>query len=494
MKINYIIGLTGLFFTILWTSCYEDLGNYNYDWVPEVHIRQMKDTAVDRGGVLSLEPSLYKVLNRDTNVHHDINPDDYTYRWFDNNGKVLSTKQNLNDTIWLSTGKYQITYEVKDKNTDLNWTTMFSLAVSGRIAGALVFLTEDEERRVELDVYARNAKGEKFLEKGTLARSGFPHTGGGANCVYYGLYAAKKNCLWIATGEGTGWVDLVNFQWNPTNLARSLMLQPKPVSYTFKNIVLIGANLHFFMTEAGEVHVMGPQMVMWTNLAFLDGQQFAACPVIGGDSFGAVLYDKTNRRFVSYNCIKVASGAEASCFALPDEDALNGVELIHMQALKNNKILAVVKDESGKYWKYSWSIQIGSTGKYGGKINIAETEELKNIGMIENAEHIVLDRLNGFIYFSIGNKLYNYRSGGGVDGCEEVRGFSSNDPICSIISQQFSKADHYNEGIFVATWNKAGGNSGGNVYLLKPSTQESRDVSILESISGLGQVKSISYW
>lgn len=496
MKINHIIDLTVLFFTILWTSCYDDLGNYDYNWVPVVHVRQMKDTAVDRGTVLSLEPSLYKTLNGDTVVQHDINPDDYTFRWFvnikDKGIVVLSDKQNLNDTIWLSTGSYQVTYEVKDKNTNLSWFAKFSLGVAGRITHALVFLTEDEERHVELDVYAENSKGEKFLEKGTLARSGFPYTGGGANCVYYGRYASNKNGIWIATGEATGWIDPVDFHWDSTNLARSIMVQPKPVSYTFKNILAVGG-VQYFLTEAGEVHMMNNYVTIWTNLAFVGGYQFAAYPVTGGTYRAVLLYDKTNRRFVSYDCSNMMN-PDAACFALPEVDALNGVELIHMQGLSDSKILAVVKDQNGKYWKHSWSIEKStSTNKYSGRLNIGDTEELKNFSIIENAEHIAFDRQHGFIYFSIGNKLYNYRSGGGVDGCEEVRGFSSSDPICSIVSQQFSKGE-YNTAIFVASWNKTGGDSGGNVYVLKPNSQESREVSILESISGLGQVKSISYW
>lgn len=51
--------------------------------------------------------------------------------------------------------------------------------------------------------------------------------------------------------------------------------------------------------------------------------------------------------------------------------------------------------------------------------------------MIEEAEYKIIDKMNGFLYFSIGNKLYTYRKG--IDECVEVNLPEVNfDPIVSL--------------------------------------------------------------
>ena len=66
--------------------------------------------------------------------------------------------------------------------------------------------------------------------------------------------------------------------------------------------------------------------------------------------------------------------------------------------------------------------------------------------MIEDAEYTVIDKLNGFLYFSIGNKLYTYRKG--IDECVEVNLQGVNfDPIVSL---NVIAHNDYKANIFVA--------------------------------------------
>ena len=117
-----------------------------------------------------------------------------------------------------------------------------------------------------------------------------------------------------------------------------------------------------------------------------------------------------------------------------------------------------------------------------------QMEELKgNAAMIEGAEYTVIDWMNGFLYFSIGNKLYTYRKG--IDECVEV-----NVPDVSfdaIVSLNIVTSGDYSSNIFVATYSEA---NGGKVYRLTPESTDSRNLTVEEVIDTEGAVKCITRW
>ena len=60
--LKYIyIGLISLLLAGVLNSCYEDKGNYSYNWVQDIDLTEvLKDTTVGRGHVLYLEVDLKK--------------------------------------------------------------------------------------------------------------------------------------------------------------------------------------------------------------------------------------------------------------------------------------------------------------------------------------------------------------------------------------------------------------------------------------------------
>ena len=107
--------------------------------------------------------------------------------------------------------------------------------------------------------------------------------------------------------------------------------------------------------------------------------------------------------------------------------------------------------------------------------------------MIEDAEYTVIDKLNGFLYFSIGNKLYTYRKG--IDECVEVNLQGVNfDPIVSL---NVIAHNDYKANVFVATYSET---NKGKVYRLTPESTDSRNLTVEEVIDTEGAVKCITYW
>ena len=176
-----------------------------------------------------------------------------------------------------------------------------------------------------------------------------------------------------------------------------------------------------------------------------------------------------------------------SCYDINDNSAVPNSDLLYMQQLYNMGTVAIVKDEDDKYQRCQFRmLQNTASGLYEGHLD--QKEELKgNAAMIEDAEYTVIDKLNGFLYFSIGNKLYTYRKG--IDECVEVNLQGVNfDPIVSL---NVIAHNDYKANIFVATYSET---NKGKVYRLTPESTDSRNLTVEEVIDTEGAVKCITYW
>lgn len=233
------------------TGCYGDKGNYDYQWIQDIEIDSLfnfkKDSTitVSRSQVLKIDVDLKKIILGTENETEVANPEDYIYEWkvLANNSTldedmILSTEKNLNDTIWLGEGSYQVNYSVTEKNSGVTWITYFKLRVVTRYTGGHIFLTEDANQNIEIELWATvpdNAG--RVHETGVLARSGFPYTKGGAKFVKRITDNYAGNGVWIATGENTGWLNLPNFDWSEGNLIGMYMTVPDENDYIIENIV-----------------------------------------------------------------------------------------------------------------------------------------------------------------------------------------------------------------------------------------------------------------
>lgn len=67
----------------LFASCYDDQGNYDYDYIQSVMLKgELKDTVVTRGRVLTLKPDIVKITTRGGNDTTAVNLEQYDYLWY----------------------------------------------------------------------------------------------------------------------------------------------------------------------------------------------------------------------------------------------------------------------------------------------------------------------------------------------------------------------------------------------------------------------------
>ena len=498
--------LVGALFAIGTFSCYDDKGNYDYTWVLNIDLTDvLKDTTIRRGDVLNVQVDLKKFLNNSETETGSAAEEDYTYTWVVASGgtyDTLSTTKDLNDTIWLSISSqpYQINYSVTEKASGVTWSTFFKLTVVDRLTGGYIFMTEDAEQNVEIELYADDTEGNKVHETKVMARSGFPYTHGGANAIYYAALNNESPRLWVATGESTGWLDFPNFDWKETNMMHLLMAFPEDVSYTASTMANAGGGRAMFLYSAtGELHVYVAvnTHLFYSDIAYINGEKFHAAPCIAGRTStmndALLVYDRDNKRFVSYPIGYLAMGViqDYNCYEIDEASVLEGSELIYMQTLlppNSSSAVAIIKDPEGKYQKCLF----GTTMQSGKPLNrlsmLTVKEELQNnISILESAERWIIDQTHGYIYCSIGNKLYTYRAGGGIESFEEavIEGVA----LDNIVSLNVLGDDA--ENIYVATYSAA---NKGMVYVLKPNETESRQLTVTEAISTEGAVKQITKW
>ena len=190
--------------------------------------------------------------------------------------------------------------------------------------------------------------------------------------------------------------------------------------------------------------------------------------------------------------------AKSESTRLSGADALEGSDLIYMQGIADGSVIVITKDPDGLYRRYVYVSSLDFSSYPPGAVFKQETnftQELQNnANMLEEAEHIVLDRGNGFIYFAIGSTLYNYREGGGIDACVKLNDlmFEGEKVVMDEITAMAVVTDgKYNKDVIVATYSAE---TKGKVYVLRPDQSESRRMEVVEIIPTNEMVKSISYW
>lgn len=510
MKQIYAIFI-GLLLGACLASCYDDKGNYDYHWVQDIYTDGiLTDTTVARNGVLKKEVDLQKiVLQTETETETEAaDPEDYTYKWEaiaraeDNSlsaDVVLGTEKDLNDTINLPQGSYQINYSVTEKNSGVTWITYFRLTVVNEYSGGYIFLTEDAEQNVEMELWAIvPGQEERVHERGVLANAGYPYTHGGANCVKNVVESVPVPSdlpgIWVATGENTGWLDLPDFTWKETNVMSMYMLVQE--DYEIENIVnLSGARAILLYSASGSIHIsLHGKGIINTTPTFINGVQFESAPHyagVDGMEGSMLVYDRTNKRFVSYQFANAVGGQfNASCYETTDAaDVLEGYDLVSMSEHGSNPV-AVVKDASGNYFVCTFEMRDNESGNGEGHI-IDQYQIEGDISTLENASYNIIDKANGFFYWSQNNHIYvSYHPSANVSECVEVELQDEEGNPVTLADEIVSLTTNGNT-ICIATYSEA---NKGMVYMASSNSQDSRVLTVSESFASVNPVKSVTTW
>lgn len=515
MKRIHILWFLSFLLTGMLYSCFEDKGNYDYNYAPEVIVQgnegQLRDTIIKRGQRLTIIPDL-QMLITNGGEHKDtiaFAGERFEYLWrvygrltTDYNG-VLATTRNL-DTIIdlpLSNNPYQVIYSVTDKETNVAWNFKFNLRVENRYENAWLFLVEDDNQMVDLTLYGKEVGNESedhwVWEEGVLSRSGFPYLGGGAKFVYY---KSNTSSIYVGTGEATGWIPKNELEWTDRYLVRYQMASMQPIDYTFEDISYNGS-VYYFIGTAGDIYPMGNSNTIMEAINILPpsvsgtGQyETVQMAHFVGNYMNALVFDETNNRMMY--CPLSGGNAQGNARLLAGNNALPNHKLYFMQKYyhNGNQYSTVIAKNlnDGKYYKYVYDntpVIIETTEITNGNL-LEETE-----GILERTKQYVCEYTNGTFYMTDGYKVYCLRN----NTLEEVtvldpdnllgETFNGFDPVC--LMTRYTDIESTRGYIMVATYNTGTAKSG-KVYFLEPNSTEPLQLTVRDYYKDMDRVKSIS--
>lgn len=500
MKRFYMIILT-LLTVIGLGSCYEDKGNYDYDWVASAQVLNFEESyTYTVGDAMTLRPDLVFQKQDGMEIHvaaeDRFDDTEYEYYWiairYDNNQQrffrdTIGRERNLNYIVNLPAEKYLVEYHVYNKEHDLRWISKFDLKVTLSAPEGWLLL-EDKDGIAELSIYAVMGDGSLRMVHNVLSASGIPEDMlAGPRQVFATYQNNKGSGVWILTDQFTGYLDVkARHQWTSMQNLSNYMLDRNVI---FDKILNVGFYTVFGF--AGDQLYLSrfPGILFTENL--LHGKDFKLAPYIAAVVNNALInqvlvFDKTNK------CFKFIDVSGTFSFTDADDSFPKGYDLMLMSVVGSvgmQKIYCLLKDNKAVYQMEASSPTIVESPA----TQVSTSEQFLN------AEQCVFHQETGIPFYLYQGKLYVNRP---VIGDQEVKFYQSGvqvdlpGTINYITSVAFSNIeghehwDEFSKYLVVATELPDGR---GRVYFLTPETANAQKLIISDIVETPHKVISIAY-
>lgn len=398
------------FLMVVCGACYEDLGSYDYHDVNAVTISDLDSAySVVMFNELSIDPTL---------TFTEADADDlsrYTFEWFVvdltnttlGERNTLSTEKTLAVSINLAPATYDAYFVVVDTETDVEFVTSFSLTVETEIAQGWMVLTDvSGEARLDMVSYFDGAYGVindvLGYASSSLTLSGEPVN---VTCVprgtdFYGIYIST-------TGNGTTRIHPETFDWETTYQVSyemvDLSLPEDFLAETFTPVYttskLTTTNTCFAYNDGNIYWGSSYFYAVPLNIAEDEASTFHASKYLARIYSDGYVFDEDNRRILHQqsNAYSLDELEEGDYFDFNDI----GMDLVFMAPnwYNDGVIFAIFKDpSSGDYYSAVWGYDAANQTHYG----------VMDATDIDQATHFGMSAEYGYIFYSVGGKLYEY--------------------------------------------------------------------------------------
>ncbi|UZD21138.1 PKD-like family lipoprotein [Algoriphagus halophytocola] len=404
-----IIYICLLALPILTTSCYEDLGNYQYNDINEVSVNGIDSSYVAyQGENFKIKPELNFTLDQSGELEK------YEYEWvLMNTGgldtdreKVLSHEKDLDVELQVAPGKYDAHYKVFDKDTGVEFYWDFKVEVKSIVyEGWIVMSDVGGEARLDMaslieDEYQVFPDVLSYIGS-SLQLQGAP---GLVYCYYYdptlyGIYATSE-------GTGTTKIDPETFDWSEDLRLSYEAISNFPTNLNADKLYAKGGYSSFMIKDNNVYYYYRTYQVKYgapINKVANEPNTFTASEFIAvepSSSGHSILFDEDNKRFVRHlgaNNLEVA--------VMPNNAKLFdyniGMDLVYMSYSRynNGEALAILNDGE--------TFHIARMQQRVRNINQVYYEEISVPGF-EQAENFAVQPDFGYLFFNIGTKVYEY--------------------------------------------------------------------------------------
>ncbi|MEN5058195.1 PKD-like family lipoprotein [Sphingobacterium kitahiroshimense] len=421
MKKNFKAILVMLLFTFSLQSCNKDLGNYSYSELSEIQF-----TGVD---------SVYQAYNqKELVIKPDIKfldgaafkADDYTFEWFTINPaanvlnadkkKFLGNQLNLDTTITLSPGEYDLYFRIQNKKNNYRYQHISKLSVTSELSNGWLVLN-DIDGKARLDMLNYNSSQQKYVPYlDILSTFSNAQLEGKPKLVYYlhnrdpfnGKYS---NRVYVGTDQMTlsfnneiqTWTDYRNLRFEVNH----------PTSSTYHAEVIRSQNpfLCYILDSDGilmgenvtQNFLYGPTLNRVGGGVRLNISKYIA-EFYGASSAYAVVFDQDNKRFLVHSgtnyTLLQPSSSQPEVFT-PDQV---GMDLLYMERglTATNQFYALLKNSNTSQIKLLRFVHSSST------FTPLAFDVVNNTHQIDQATSYAVDPVFGSLIYTIGSQVYQY--------------------------------------------------------------------------------------
>lgn len=479
-------------------ACSKDEGNYEYHDINQVSIENFDTAAgytVYFGDSLIVSPTLAESVQKEAPGHQ------YSYEWaFDLNNdqtpdSVISTAKALRIKIGIAPGSYSLQYRVTDLGTGVQFHTKTTLQVSTAVyEGYMVLSDVDGKGRLDMLSYDKTKSSftqytDVLTKMGShLPPMGKPYQVYCAETAFAGGGTAETYRIYLLTETGTSRIHSETFDYLPAYDIRYEMVGAVPAGFKadamsggtqfiFTNLFLMANNnlyVRAFLSSSAWPYVP-------VNTYSSGGAPFPVAPYVATDGNAFVLYNKSKRKFVSTSSITNVTVADVP-------DALNyptGNDLLYMERNYSGSAYAVMKDPSSAK-RYMLRFQVGAASTY--------YQELTGTDIDKATAYAVSPDL-GYLFYSVGGKLYEYDLSLRTSKLMLDKGAAS---ITYLAFQNFyNRTSNVNYGnwakrLTVGSYTTGNSAGGGTLEQFTVPTVNG-DLVLTNSWSGFGKIASVSY-
>jgi hypothetical protein len=491
-KIQY--GIILMIVCCMVASCYKDKGNYDYHDINELNFSNF-DTAkgytVNVGETLTVTPQLTGTQDPDGSGRQ------YSYEWsldFTQKDSVLSREKNLQVKLLVPPGRYTLQFRVTDKETGIQFHTRTQLLVTTNIFEGYLVMSE-VNGKTRLDMLSYRRADDNFTQiTDVLAEmsSTAPVQGKPMQVFCFETEAFRVTPqtyrIYLVTSAGTYKIDPETFGYTPLNSIRYEMTGALPDD--FKPSSLTGALQYgfmptTFMVEGNNVytraHEGGVFPLVPVNTYASSSQPFRAFPQIAVNDDAIVMYNMDKRAFTT------TSFGGNSVIDLTDLGFPEGKDMVYMEDQTNGYGYAVLKDPGMPNYHLL---------RFYPGFAFSDYFEPMNATDIDKATHFAVSPELGYLFYSVGGKLYEYDPFLRTSFLLLNKGSSE---ITHLSFQKYFSTSGYDKYIEMGNWLTVGsvnpaGTEGSNgtmeLYSIPPLNAA---LQLKHSWTGFGKITSVSY-
>jgi hypothetical protein len=499
-----------LFIAILFISCYNDKGNYNYHDINEVTIAGIGTTYKVTTGVtrLVIDPMITATMDT-ANLEYEWRASiAYQQSW------VIGTSRILSYDVDLEPRTYDLYLRIKDKLTGVVTENKSSLVVGTATSRGIMVLGENQSGEVQLDMLAMAT--DTIHLKDLLKDKGFPTMKNPEEILHTGYYSNTKDKrikIWLMTDDGAYSLDRTTFKNLNVNFESSLFMTNK---FNTK-FIPIDVLPHIYDINGNAASGSSNRAVVCSN-----GYLFNSSLVLmGGDYYqdpvnrtqaepdvwlkcnryvtyslkawnGLVWYDEINNRFMKVGAYEFYSSlmTDVDTDPFPWNQSGVGRTMVYAEntldteggAKNGNSFVLMTNKTDGSYYIYKFYVTGNPLKRNCYTVKSIATDFGK-------ASFYAFSSSRTVVYYAVGSKLYAYDYNIGNEKSFLLKDFG--DPITMLKCD--TQMDSSTNPLYIATYNSS---TGGTLQKYNQGTNPD-EVTIVEvpaaHWTGFPKIKKISW-